>query len=192
MEKSERKSRQDASLTGGSPVEEVKSAMAGFLSDFSNFQSELKLRIKEQEDRLTMLDRKSQMHARPSLSQTAETDAPHQKAFDAYLRSGDDDGLRSLELEGKALNTAVNAEGGYLVDPVTADRIASVLHNSSSIRSVANVVMVEATAYDVLIDHTDIGFGWATEAAAPTETSTPSITRAIPRCTMPRPVATTR
>ena len=177
MDKPERKSRQDAILNGGSPVEEVKSAMAGFLSDFSTFQSELKLRIKEQEDRLTMLDRKSQMHARPSLSQTAETDAPHQKAFDAYLRSGDDDGLRALELEGKALNTAVNAEGGYLVDPVTADRIASVLHNSSSIRSVANVVMVEATAYDVLIDHTDIGFGWATEAAATTETSTPSIDR---------------
>ncbi len=49
------------------------------------------------------------------------SEAPHKKAFDAYLRNGDDDGLRGLTLEGKALNTAVAADGGYLVDPQTAD-----------------------------------------------------------------------
>ena len=57
----------------------------------------------------------------------AAAEAPHQKAFAAYVRSGDDDALRGLALEGKALNTAVAGEGGYLVDPQTSERIATVL-----------------------------------------------------------------
>ena len=51
------------------------------------------------------------------LAQAAEVGVPHRKAFNAYLRTGDDDGLRGLVLEGKALNASVAADGGYLVDP---------------------------------------------------------------------------
>ena len=90
---------------------------------------------------------------------------PHKKAFAAYLRSGDDDGLRGLTVEEKALSTAVAADGGYLVDPQTAAQIVGVLRSSASIRTIANVVTVEASAFDVLVDHTDIGAGWATETA---------------------------
>ena len=61
------------------------------------------------------------MHALRLATACAE-DAPHQKAFAAYLRSGDDDGLRGLDMEGKALATSIAADGGYLVDPQTADR----------------------------------------------------------------------
>lgn len=95
------------------PGAEVKSAMAGFLREFSGFQAEVKTALQQQEDRMTMLDRKSMTYGRPALSAQADVDVPHKKAFDAYLRSGDDDGLRGLVLEGKALNTAVNAEGGF-------------------------------------------------------------------------------
>ena len=73
------------------------------------------------------------------------------------------------------------ADGGYLVDPQTSESIRSVLRASASLRGIANVVQIEATSYDVLIDRTDIGSGWATEAAAVTETDTPQIERiAIP------------
>jgi predicted phage gp36 major capsid-like protein len=89
----------------------------------------------------------------PRLSCDRRPRRPPQKAFEAYLRSGDDDALRGLELEGKALNTAVNGEGGYLVDPQTAESIQSVLASAASIRAIANVVTVEATSFDVLIDH---------------------------------------
>ena len=41
----------------------------------------------------------------------------------------------------------------------------------------ASVVTVESTSYDVLIDHSDLGAGWATETAAASETGTPSIDR---------------
>lgn len=160
-----------------SPVAEVKSAVAGFMSDFNEFQSDFNKRLNKQEERLSMLDRKSIRAARPALAQATDMEAPHQKAFNAYLRGGDEDGLRGLELEGKGLSTAVAGDGGYLVDPQTADTIKSVLQNTSSIRSIANVVNVEATSFDVLIDHTDVGAGWATEVAATTETGTPTIER---------------
>jgi len=158
-------------------VRDVKDALAGFLGEFKTFQTDLKTRVQQQEERLTMLDRKHQAAVRPTLSVNAEAEVPHQKAFGAYLRSGDDDGLRHLEIEEKALNTAVAGEGGYLVDPVTSDRILGVLNGAASVRAIANVVAVEATAYDVLVDHNDAGAGWASETADSTETGTPQIER---------------
>ena len=119
------------------PGAEVKSAMTGFLSEFSAFQAEVKTAFQQQEDRMTMLDRKTMTYGRPALSASAEVEVPHIKAFDAYLRSGDDDGLRGLVLEGKAMSTAVAADGGYLVDPQTADTIRSMLVSTSSLRAVA-------------------------------------------------------
>lgn len=126
---------------------------------------------------MNKLDRKTLMAARPSLAVSAEMDAPHQKAFAAYLRSGDDDGLRGLDMEGKALNTAVAADGGYLVDPQTADTIKGTLSATASIRAIAQVVTVDATSFDVLVDHTDMGAGWATETGTLTETDSPQIDR---------------
>lgn len=160
-----------------SPVAEVKSAVAGFLSEFSGFRAEIHNRLQQQEEKLTMFERKSIALARPHLAATTDGSAPHRKAFDAYLRGGDDDGLRGLELEGKALNTAIAGEGGYLVDPQTAETIRSVLSTTASIRAVANVVAVEATSFDVLVDHTDVGHGWATESGPLSETDTPVIDR---------------
>lgn len=159
------------------PAAEVKTALAGFLKEIRSFQEEVKSKFEQQEDRFTMIQTKSITSGRPALSIAATEEAPHQKAFAAYLRSGDDDGLRGLTLEGKALNTAVAAEGGYLVDPQTAATIQGVLRSTSSIRSIANVVNVEATSYDVLVDHSELGSGWATETAALTETATPQIER---------------
>ncbi|MEF3046609.1 phage major capsid protein [Pseudotabrizicola sp. L79] len=159
------------------PGAEVTSAMAGFLKEFKGFQADVKQALQHQEERLTMLNQKTMTYGRPALSASAEMDAPHQKAFDAYLRSGDDDGLRGLVLEGKALNTSVAADGGYLVDPQTAELIRSMLVSTSSIRAIANVVTVESSTFDVLIDRSEVGSGWATETGSQTETSTPAIER---------------
>ncbi|MES2664907.1 MAG: phage major capsid protein [Pseudomonadota bacterium] len=156
---------------------DVKAAMTGFLSAFKGFQGEVKTALQQQEERLTMLDRKTMTYGRPALSAHADTEVPHKKAFNAYLRSGDDDGLRGLVLEGKAMSTAVAADGGYLVDPQTADRIRSMLLSTSSLRAAANVVQVEATSFDVLIDRSEVGSGWATEVVAQAETGTPTIER---------------
>ncbi|MEZ5913091.1 MAG: phage major capsid protein [Paracoccaceae bacterium] len=180
MTKTETKARAGTGLPDGpQPATEVKTAMAGFLSEFKTFQEDMKTELQQQKERLTMMDRKSvtQTLARPALSAAVEIEAPHKKAFDAYLRTGDDDGLRGLVLEGKALSTAVASDGGYLVDPQTSGSIRSILNSSGSIRAIANVVSVEATAYDVLIDGSTMGSGWTSEAGPITETTTPEFDR---------------
>ncbi|MEX1233582.1 MAG: phage major capsid protein [Roseovarius sp.] len=162
---------------GHAPVSDVKSAVAGFVQELKGFQSDIEERLQQQEEKMTMFERKSFVPARPVLAGGTDGPAPHQKAFNAYLRSGDDDGLRGLELEGKALGTSIAGDGGYLVDPQTASTIKSTLSATASIRAIANVVAVEATSFDVLIDHGDVGHGWATETASVTETVTPGIDR---------------
>ena len=124
-----------------------------------------------------MLDRKTSTFARPALSAAAELDMPHKKAMAAYLRTGDDDGLRGLNLEGKAMSTAVSADGGYLLNPQMSDTIASMLSSTTSLRALCNVVQIDATSYDVIVDNTDVGSAWQTEAAAVTESATPNINR---------------
>ena len=174
MSNTERVSRGGEDL---SPAAEVKSAIAGFMTEFKGFQSAIQDRLQQQEEKMTMYERKSLTSARPVLASSAEATAPHKKAFDAYLRSGDDDALRGLEIEGKAMSSAVAADGGYLVDPQTAATIRSTLSSTASIRAIANVVSVEATSYDVLVDHSDVGHGWATETGSTSESATPVIDR---------------
>ncbi|MBO9401736.1 phage major capsid protein [Shimia sp. R9_3] len=164
-----------------SSIQDVTDAVEKFTSDLSAFIGDIQAELKQQKERLTMLERKSISAARPHLAAATDFDAPHQKAFDAYLRTGEDDGLRGLELEGKAMSSSVNSDGGYLVDPQTAETIKSVLNSTASIRAIANVVTVEAGSYDVLIDSSDVGAGWADETSATAETGTPNIERiAIP------------
>ncbi|MEM7319620.1 MAG: phage major capsid protein [Pseudomonadota bacterium] len=172
------KTDQPALAGRGVPVvQEVKQAMTGFVNEFKGFQSEIEMKLQQTEERMTMLDRKSHLAARPHLAMSTDTGAPHQKAFNAYLRVGDDEGLRGLDLDSKSMSTAVNSDGGFLVDPQTAEIVKSVLKSTASIRSIASVANVEANSFDVLIDHTDVGAGWADETTATAETGTPSIDR---------------
>lgn len=173
-------SKTECKAAGGdpmSPAEDVRQAVTGFVTDFKRFQDDIDTKLQQTEERLTMLDRKTLTSQRSPLGGAMDAGAPHQKAFNAYLRSGDDDGLRGLEMDVKSLSTAVNSDGGYLVDPQTSETVKSVLNATASIRSIAAVVNVEATSYDVLVDHTDVGAGWATEAGGTTETDTPQIDR---------------
>lgn len=174
MSKTETKARTGEGL---SPVQEVKQAVTGFMADFKDFQTDICNKFQKTEERLNMLDRKTLSAARPHLAGATSIEAPHQKAFGAYLRTGDDDGLRGLEVEEKSMSSAVNSDGGFLVDPQTAETINSVLYSTASIRSIASIVNVESTSFDVLVDYSDVGTAWATEAGGVSETATPSIDR---------------
>lgn len=182
MNESETKARASTGVPGAqamlpSAAEEMKSALVGLMQDLTEFRTGISTQLKAQEKKLTMLDRKSALSGRPALSTSAEIEAPHQKAFAGYLRRGDDAALRGIEMEGKSMSTAIAADGGYLVDPQTSATVQSVLRSSSSIRSVATVVNVEANSYDVLIDHTDLGYSWTNETSSLTDTATPQIDR---------------
>ncbi|MFK7870266.1 MAG: phage major capsid protein [Roseobacter sp.] len=174
MSKTESKAADGARV---SPAEEVRQAVDGFVNDFKTFKSTIDQKLQQTEERLSMLDRKTTTPQRTPLGAAVETGAPHLKAFNSYLRTGDDDALRGLEFDIKSLSTAVNSDGGYLVDPQTSETVQSVLNATASIRAIASVVNVEATSYDVLVDHTDLGAGWASESGSTVETDTPQIDR---------------
>lgn len=156
---------------------EAKTAATEFLAGFRTFRDETTKRLAEMGTRIDAIDRKSVELRRPALSTAAEIKAPHAKALASYLRRGDDEPLRSLAVETKALNTQVEAEGGFLVDPKTSEMIEGILRSGGSIRSLARVVHVEAGVYDVLVDHTDIGAGWVDESIATGETEAPLVDR---------------
>ncbi len=167
-----------ASGESQSPTLELMTAMTGFVREFKGFADGIQVKLQEQDERMMKLNRKSMLAgARPQLAAAVEAEPLHQKAFAAYLRAGDEESLRNLEIEGKALSTAVAADGGFLVAPQMAETIQGALFASASIRAVSTVVNVDSVAYDVLVDRTEAGAGWATEVAAATETSTPMIDR---------------
>jgi HK97 family phage major capsid protein len=156
---------------------ETKSALGAFVEEFRGFRSRLETRLKAQEDRIAMIDRKSA--ARPAIEAAASATAPHRKAIGAYLRSGDETALRSLAVERKGLTTLVGGDGGYLVDQQTAHEIAHAVASCSSVRSVASVVTIDGGSYEVLIDQNDLGTAWATETGVLAETATGTLTRIV-------------
>jgi HK97 family phage major capsid protein len=156
---------------------EAKAVAAEFLKNFSSFKDDMSKRMTDITTRIESLDRKGAELRRPALEASATAKLPHQKAFAAYVRRGDEDQLKSLALDTKGLNTAVAGEGGYLVDPRTAEQVEHVLRSGASLRALSRVVQVEAGAYDVLVDHNEIGAGWIDEVAAVAETAAPLIDR---------------
>ncbi|MDP5305657.1 phage major capsid protein [Paracoccus spongiarum] len=153
---------------------DLKGAMMGFVGELRGFREDIQQKLQAQEERMNMLDRKTAIRGRAPLSTVAEPEVPHQKAFNAYLRSGDDDGLRGLVIEEKGLTVA--SDGGFLAAPQVAETVQNVLRSGASLRKLAKVVAVESSAYEVLVDKGEIGAGWATEADA-TETASGGIER---------------
>lgn len=154
----------EAKAAGGSGMpDELNGAVMEFVSGLRGFRDEICNRMKEGKDHMNMLERKMAARGRAPLSVAAETGVPHRKAFNAYLRHGDDDGLRGLAVEEKGLSVA--SDGGFLAAPQVAEAVQGVLRQGASLRRLANVVTVESSAYEVLVDKGEPGAGWSTEEA---------------------------
>lgn len=148
----------------GTAPGELKGALLGFVEELKSYRQDIQKKLDAQDDRMSMFERKNAFRARSPLSTEAAPEVPHQKAFNAYLRNGDDAGLRGLAVEEKGLTAA--ADGGFLAAPQVAETVQSSLSNAASLRALANVVTVEASSYDVLVDRDDMVTGWANEDTA--------------------------
>lgn len=164
-----------AAAEAGAPAD-LHEAVSGFVSELKTFRQNVNNRLQAQENRMTMFDRKTALRGRSPLAATAEADAPHQKAFNAYVRSGDEDGLRGLSVEQKAITVA---DGGFLMPNQVADTVQAALRSNGSLRAVANVVQVEAQNYDVLVESGDTASAWTTEASTLTDTANANVTRVV-------------
>ena len=97
----------------------------------------------------------------------------HKAAFMQFVRKGKDDGLG--ELQAKALQTTVEADGGYAV-PEELDRaILELLRDESPMRQVCSQITVSTPDYKKLVNLGGAGSGWVGETAERPATGTPAL-----------------
>jgi HK97 family phage major capsid protein len=175
----------------------IADAFDGFMHAFEAFKEANDVRLDEIERKLSadvvtrdkverinkavdeqksMLDQLTLKQARPRLSGSRDgaERGEHKSAFEAYIRRGDEAGLRSLEQ--KAMSAGSNADGGYLVPEETDGEIGRRLAVVSPIRALATVRQVSTHVLKKPFSTSGMTTGWASETAARTETAAAGLT----------------
>ncbi|HHM7130942.1 TPA: phage major capsid protein [Pseudomonas aeruginosa] len=97
----------------------------------------------------------------------------HKAAFMQFVRKGIDTGLG--ELQAKALQIGVDADGGYAVPEELDRNIIELQRDESPMRQVCNQITVGTPDYKRLVNLGGAGSGWVGETAPRPETSTPTL-----------------
>ena len=122
------------------------------------------------------LDQLTLKRARPALGRDGATCAggtEHKEAFEAYVRSGDDRGMRALD--SKAMSYGSAQDGGYLVPEETETEIGKRLSALSPIRSIASVRQISGAVLKKPFSVTGPATGWVAETASRPQTNTSSL-----------------
>ncbi|MBO6719147.1 MAG: phage major capsid protein [Rhizobiaceae bacterium] len=122
------------------------------------------------------LDRLVLKRSRPALGGERELSPAaleHHDAFHAYVRSGEERGLRAVEA--KAMSYGTPADGGYLVPDETEREIGRRLSTLSPIRSIASVRQVSGAVLKKPFAISGPAVGWVGETADRTQTNTPTL-----------------
>jgi HK97 family phage major capsid protein len=130
------------------------------------------------DDQKKLLDQLVLKKARPQLGGSARGElspdmVEHKAAFDAYMRRGDEAGLR--ELEAKALSSGSGADGGYLVPPETDTEIGRRVSVVSPMRALSTVRTVSSAILKKPFTTAGLFTGWVAETAARPQTATPQL-----------------
>ena len=115
--------------------------------------------------------------ARPALARSEkaadEDNREHKAAFNAYVRSGEAQGLKGLE--GKALSAGSGPDGGYLV-PVPAEmEILRRMSQASPIRAIASVRQISGAQLRKAFSFAGPAAGWVAEADPRAQSATQQI-----------------
>jgi len=95
--------------------------------------------------------------------------AEHKQAMAAYLRKGANADL--ADLERKALGSASDPDGGYLVDEEMDTNIDRIASTASVMRQLATVRTIGAASYEKLVKTRGVSGGWLAEAADSSEST---------------------
>ena len=102
----------------------------------------------------------------------------YHKAFEAYLRKGSE-----TELQGKAVQIGVSADGGYAVPEEMSREIYKLIDADSPMREVCGVRIVGTEDIKQLVDIGGVTSGWVAETATRPETNSPQLAQVTPtRC----------
>ncbi len=97
----------------------------------------------------------------------------HGKAFNAFLRKGQEGDL--IALERKAMSVGSDPEGGYMVPTELNARIATRLRDFTPMRQLATTIEISSDALEMLSDRNEAEANWVAETAARAETNTPQL-----------------
>lgn len=146
-------------------LESEKGKLAGQVENLNGKLSEL--------DELKSALEKELADAKRPGAAGSKSVSEHKNAFMQFVRKGKDDNL--AELQQKALQTTVEADGGYAV-PEELDRsIIELLRDESPMRSICNQITVSTPDYKRLVNLGGSGSGWVGETAARPATGTPTL-----------------
>jgi len=129
--------------------------------------------IDEQKSRMDSLILKGKRPAFGSVMSNSSADIEHKQAFNAYVRGGDENGLRQHER--KALSYSSDPDGGFLVPEETATEIGRRLALGSPIRSISGIQTVSSAVYKKPFAVTGPQTGWASETQVRPETDSPTL-----------------
>jgi HK97 family phage major capsid protein len=133
------------------------------------------------DERLARLDRLALEARRPSLvperreARTGSTE--HKAAFEAYIRSGETSGLRSLET--RAMSVGSGPDGGYLAPPEIETTVTQRLAALSPIRAIAGIRQVSGATFKRPFAKTGPATGWVGETAARAQTDSPVLAEQV-------------
>lgn len=97
----------------------------------------------------------------------------YREKLTAYIRRGDDRGLR--ELEQRALSVGSDPDGGYTVEAASNGRIVSRIYETSPMRQHASQITISTDALEGLIDNGEAAASWVGETGSRSETNTPQL-----------------
>lgn len=176
--------------------EEIKSLIEGQGRAFEEFKSKMDQQIAGKADAVladevkklndALSDYGSQLKAieakasRPGAGaeDVNQAEADHKAAFRRYMAKGDESNLSDLEM--KAFQTTVPADGGFAVPKVIDTSIIKKLIDVSPVRQVAQVVSIGTSDYNKLVDLGGTASGWVGETAARPATNTPTLANVKP------------
>lgn len=120
--------------------------------------------------------------SRPGFAGGATESGPameHRKAFQAFIRKGNEQGLQDLQIKA-AVTTADDTAGGYGVPTEIDKAVGALLANVNPMRRVSTVLTVGTPDYKKLVRTSRPSSGWVGETEARPETTTPSLAALTP------------
>lgn len=96
-------------------------------------------------------------------------DNEYKRAFDNYLRSGNEQYLSAIEK--KSLSSVSDSDGGYLVTSKISKDMVMALEEISPMRRLASCEQISSSSLDVIESYNSADAGWASEADIREETA---------------------
>ncbi|MFC4626096.1 phage major capsid protein [Daeguia caeni] len=126
------------------------------------------------DEQKAVLDQYVLKNARPPLGQASpRVNVEHKQAFSGYIRRGDEQALRNLEM--KAHSYGSGPDGGYLVPAELETEIGRRLAALSPIRAISTVRQVSGAVLKKPFSVSGPATGWVGETASRTQTSSATL-----------------